>query len=491
MAEEELDEVLAEEESAEDELDEVLAEEESAEDESAEEESAEEESAEEEAEEETDEELKQVERQYSDAIDELLAEPADTPDLTRPLISSNRALPRAFGTMINAVVPWKYLGNKGDVDKQRKQKYINRDTEIQRQKAQVVKVNIKNLYNSLQLQQVSAAQTYMQATAFSTWAQQAANALLARSNFDTLSWDANSVQDLKDCLNSLQSIQDTITQYVRLVQKIREVNAAVAEQLFKPARKKLSPLKKAYEIPTAYKDGPKRHKGGRTSLTKADIERKRYLRHQMYENIAGRRTQCNHQLQDFKDLPSPAHYSDCKHAQDPITLEEWTPHNYKSSILALDGYCYDRESLGKMRLIERECRSPITRQNLIVPHYYLTSMGYRLLDDYQSIVDELYQDYQDQAEFPNYVTRASVALVGSLPHPENFSLAEYQAAIQATDWSSKLDHLVASHSHLRGNAGRYAKRVVVSPRNGDELKRQVMAESTRFVEDNNVTILRR
>ena len=331
----------------------------------------------------------------------------------------------------------------------------------------------------------------MQATAFSTWAQQAANALLARSNFDTLSWDANSVQDLKDCLNSLQSIQDTITQYVRLVQKIREVNAAVAEQLFKPARKKLSPLKKAYEIPTAYKDGPKRHKGGRTSLTKADIERKRYLRHQMYENIAGRRTQCNHQLQDFKDLPSPAHYSDCKHAQDPITLEEWTPHNYKSSILALDGYCYDRESLGKMRLIERECRSPITRQNLIVPHYYLTSMGYRLLDDYQSIVDELYQDYQDQAEFPNYVTRASVALVGSLPHPENFSLAEYQAAIQATDWSSKLDHLVASHSHLRGNAGRYAKRVVVSPRNGDELKRQVMAESTRFVEDNNVTILRR
>ena len=143
MAEEELDEVLAEEESAEDELDEVLAEEESAEDESAEEESAEEESAEEEAEEETDEELKQVERQYSDAIDELLAEPADTPDLTRPLISSNRALPRAFGTMINAVVPRKYLGNQGDVDKQRKQKYINRDTEIQRQKAQVVKVNIK------------------------------------------------------------------------------------------------------------------------------------------------------------------------------------------------------------------------------------------------------------------------------------------------------------------------------------------------------------
>ena len=66
----------------------------------------------------------------------------------------------------------------------------------------------------------------------------------------------------------------------------------------------------------------------------------------------------------FNGLQPPAELSDCKDKTDPITLDDWTADNYAQAVLSPDGYCYAPQGLAQVRVIDGECKSPITRQNL-------------------------------------------------------------------------------------------------------------------------------
>ena len=189
-------------------------------------------------------ELARVDMQYSDDVDELLAEPADN---ARPgaevLGGVLGAVDSVLGTSSS-----KYFTNRGEVDEKRKRKFIRRDPRIQRQKAVIIQTKIGEFFSSLpaSLQAVSEAQEYIQGTTLRNWAEQGAWKLLERSGFDYSSWDANGVHDLKDCLDGLQSIEESIMEYVDVVETLRETEANITRQLTSPLRPKLSPQSSPY-----------------------------------------------------------------------------------------------------------------------------------------------------------------------------------------------------------------------------------------------------